>query len=110
MLIPGNPAQRGMQFPSFSTPYVPDPTQGESVEMTLTGNVTINVPTASCFAGQRLLLLLVQDGTGGRTITFGAGFKVASGWTPSTTASKVNSIEFVFDGTNWIQVAGQVGM
>lgn len=94
---------------TFAATYVPDPylTAG-TIELTLTANITINVPTQTCAPGTKLTLVLIQDATGGRTMTFGAGYR--TNWTPVTTASKANMIAFVYDGTSWFQVASATGL
>ena len=57
--------------------------------------------------GQDLTFLLLQDGTGGFTVTWDAVFKVS--WSDTgNTANKRSNIRFVWDGTNWIQVGAQV--
>jgi hypothetical protein len=69
--------------------------------MTLTGNITINFSNA--INGQKLLLRLTQDGTGGRvatwgtSITFGTDIDVA---VLSTAASKVDYVGFVYNGAS----------
>lgn len=69
----------------------------------LTGNVTtLNVP-AGGQTGDRVRFIFTQDGTGGRTVAFAAGYKV--NWTPTTTSNRVNVITFEYDGAGWIQVA-----
>lgn len=100
--------QGGIQTPAFVATYVPDPYSG-TTEMTLTGNITINVPTNTPFVpGLTMTLILIQDATGGRTTTFGAGYKV--NWTPVTTANLRNIITFMYDGTNWNQISSATGM
>jgi hypothetical protein len=47
----------------------------------------------------KLLFQLTQDGTGGRTVSFGTAYKTATA--VATTASSVTSIGFGYDGTNW---------
>jgi hypothetical protein len=58
------------------------------------------MPTAT--AGKSFILLLKQDGTGGRTATF-TGVKYSNAGTPvvTTTANKMDIFSFVADGTNW---------
>ncbi len=71
--------------------------------VTLTGNVTtLNVPTGGQ-TGDRVKFIFTQDGTGGRTVAFAAGYK--ANWTPTTTANKINVIAFEYNGTNWVQTA-----
>ena len=100
--------QLGSQAVAYSSTVTPDPYKGGHVVIgTLTGNITVAAPS-NAHQGCRLALQFTEDGTGGRTITLNAIFK--KNWTPTTTANKVNTIEFVYDGTNWVQVAGTVGI
>ena len=100
--------QLGSQSVAYSATVTPDPYKGGHVVIgTLTGNVTVAAPS-NAHQGCRLALQFTQDATGGRTITLNATFK--KNWTPTTTANKVNIIEFVYDGSNWIQVAGTAGI
>jgi hypothetical protein len=93
---------------TFAATVTPDITAKAVVQrITLTGNITVGVPTHP-FLGARLTMDLLQDATGGRTTTFNAVFKVA--WTPTTTANKRNTITFEYDGTNWVQVATSIGL
>jgi hypothetical protein len=93
----------GLNWATFATPFTPDAgLAGETIRLDLTGNITISAPTKP-HAGQRLTFIFRQDATGGRTVTWNAIFK--QNWSPTTTASKVNTITFVYDGANWVQVA-----
>lgn len=67
---------------------------------TLTDNVTIGAPTNPT-TGRTITFTIIQDGTGGRTITWNAAFKVPCSF--NTTASTKTSVEFKYDGTNWVQ-------
>jgi hypothetical protein len=68
---------------------------------TLTGNCTFTftAPSGPC----TLLLKLVQDGTGSRTVTWPSTVHWPSGTAPTltTTASKVDIISFYYDGTTY---------
>ena len=71
--------------------------------ITLTGNATITMPTAA--AGKSFILLLAQDATGSRTVTWST--VVWPGGTAPTitsTASKKDLYSFFSDGTNWYGV------
>jgi len=59
--------------------------------VTIGGNRALGNPT-NAKPGQKGTLYVVEDGTGGRTLSFGSNFKFPGGQTPSidTTASKVN--------------------
>ena len=74
--------------------------------VTLTGNCTFTMPTAT--AGQSFILIVSQDATGGRTATF-TGVKWPAGTAPTitTTASAVDILSFVSNGTNWYGNAAQ---
>jgi hypothetical protein len=75
-------------------------TNGTVQFLTLTGNATITMPTA--VAGKSFTVLLKQDGTGGRTVTW-TTVVWPSGTAPTitTTASKMDKFVFTSDGTNW---------
>ena len=78
-------------------------TNGTVQIITLTGNATITMPTA--VAGKSFLLMLKQDATGSRTVTWST--VVWPGGTAPTitsTASKMDIYSFFSDGTNWYGV------
>lgn len=66
-------------------------------------SVTITTPTAA--AGKSFVIMLKQDGTGGRTVTW-TTVKWAGGTAPTitSTASKMDIFSFFSDGTNWYGV------
>lgn len=68
--------------------------------LTLTGNVTIT--PSNMKSGATYAMILKQDGTGSRTVTWAAAFKWRSGTAPtlSTGASEVDILTFISDGTN----------
>lgn len=76
---------------------------GDYIQGTLTGNITVTLSTpAGSRIGDRLVLKLIQDGTGSRTVTWPSNFKKAGGTlTLSTPAASVDQIAMRFDGTNW---------
>jgi hypothetical protein len=77
-------------------------------EITLTGNVTLDVP-ASPSAGAVFCVRLVQDSTGGRTVTFSAFYLGVSGFALDTTADTAASLVFQINtaatGANLLFVA-----
>lgn len=82
-------------------------TNGTVQTVTLTGNCTFTMPTAT--AGKSFILIIVQDSTGGRTATF-TSVKWPGGTAPTitTTASTGRDIiSFFADGTNWYGSAVQ---
>jgi hypothetical protein len=99
--------RRGSQSVVYAATVTPDPWNGQDLYVgTLTANVTVANPSSgpdgtSAFfhLGQRLTVWLTQDGTGGRTVSFGTAYKTTGA--VDTTASKTSAITFVYDGTNW---------
>jgi hypothetical protein len=91
-----------------STAYTIDLANGSVQILTLTGNCTFTFPTAT--AGQSFILLLKQDGTGGRTVTWPASVEWPGGTAPTitSTASKMDKLVFTAADSNWYgSVAGQ---
>jgi hypothetical protein len=82
-----------------------DLANGTFQSVTMTGNCTFTMPTAT--AG-RSFTLRVGTGTGGFTGTF-TGVKWSGGVAPTltSTASRLDILAFVADGTNWYGVASQ---
>lgn len=78
-------------------------TNGTVQIITLTGNATITMPTAAL--GKSFIILLRQDATGSRTVTW-TTVKWAGGTTPTVTAtaSKQDIYSFFSDGTSWYGV------
>lgn len=83
------------------TAYTISLANGSVQILTLTGNCTFTFPAAT--AGQSFILLLKQDGTGSRTVTWPAAVKWPGGTAPTitSTASKLDKYIFTSDGTNW---------
>ena len=76
---------------------------GTVQDLTLTGNATITMPTA--VAGKSFILMLNQDATGSRSVTWST-VVWPSGTAPTITgtASKMDMYSFFSDGTNWYGV------
>jgi hypothetical protein len=75
-------------------------TNGTVQIYTLTGNATVTMPAAS--AGKSFIILLRQDGTGGRTVTWSTvNWAGATAPTITSTASKQDIFSFFSDGTSW---------
>jgi hypothetical protein len=73
---------------------------GTVQNLTLTGNATITMPTA--VAGKSFIIILSQDGTGSRTVTWSTvSWPSATAPTITTTASKKDIYSFFSDGTSW---------
>jgi len=78
-------------------------TNGTVQIITLTGNATITMPTA--VSGKSFIMLLRQDATGSRTVTWST-VKWAGGTAPTitSTASKQDILSFFSDGSSWYGV------
>ncbi len=77
---------------------------------TLTGNITPTLTGGTDF-GDELILILAQDATGSRTVTWPSNFKKAGGnLTLSTAASAVDTVNIAWDGTNWREVSRSMGL
>jgi hypothetical protein len=75
-------------------------TNGTVQIITLTGNATITMPTA--VNGKSFTLLLKQDATGSRTVTWTTvSWPSATAPTITSTASKMDKYVFISDGTYW---------
>ena len=75
-------------------------TNGTVQQLTLTGNATITMPTAS--AGKSFVIMLKQDATGSRTVTWsGVTWPGGTAPTVTSTANKQDIYSFFSDGTNW---------
>lgn len=84
---------------TYGATITPDVTNGNTQQVTLTGNVTFSAFN-SPVAGQSLTLIVKQDATGGRTLT--STMKFAGGTkTLSTAANAVDIISVYYDGTNY---------
>lgn len=84
--------------------------------ITLTGNTTITLPTPA--AGKSFTVVVVQDGTGSRTLAFAtpsgiiktAGGTAAATWSPTVTSTpgKEDVYTFLCTNVNWLgSIAGQ---
>lgn len=81
----------------------PDFTTANNFTVTLGGNRTLANPT-SPVAGQSGIIYIVQDGTGSRTLSFGANYKFPSGFAPTltTTANAVDAVVYTVRSTTSI--------
>lgn len=78
---------------------------GMNFRHVLDGNTTIGNPgqsggTGTALDGYRFVLMLVQDGTGGRTVTWGSDYRFPAGVAPimTATANKADLYEFICFG------------
>ena len=74
-------------------------------KVTLAGNRTMAAPTNNT-TGQFISILVIQDGTGSRTLTWNAVFEFASDTAPTltTTANLGDVFVFRYNGSKWLEV------
>ena len=78
---------------------------GDFQTMTLANNVTLTVTSGSQI-GDRLVLMITQDGTGSRTITWPGNVSLtASSFVLSTSAGTTDTISFVWTGSTWRELS-----
>ena len=80
-------------------------------KVTLGGNRTLAAPSNSS-TGQFASILVIQDGTGGRTITWNAVYEFASDTAPTLTATANLGDLFVFryNGSKWLEVGRNLAL
>ena len=79
---------------SIAVPTTIDFNSGNIVEMILGANITLNNPTN---VSQSIYYMIIeQDATGSRTITWGANFKWAGGTAPTLTTTPLRKDVFMF--------------
>jgi hypothetical protein len=82
-------------------------TSGTVQTVTMTGNCTFTMPTAT--AGKSFILICTQDGTGSRTAVF-TSVKFAGGVAPTLTTTATTGVDiltFVANGTSWFGTYAQ---
>jgi len=74
-------------------------------KVTLAGNRTLNAATGAQ-AGQFVSLLIIQDGTGSRTVSFNAAYEFKDDTAPTltTTAAKGDLFVFRYNGSKYLEV------
>jgi hypothetical protein len=99
----------GVASPIYRSTISIDASQADHFRIQLLGNATIATP-ANPTDGQAIRFELVQDSTGGRTVTWGSGYDFGSGLPPTLTTVPVsrNMTGFVYsaDLGRWMY-AGQ---
>ena len=80
-------------------------------KVTLGGNRTLAAPTNGT-TGQFISILVIQDSTGGRTLTWNAVYEFASDTAPTltTTANLGDVFVFRYNGTKWIEVGRNLAL
>jgi len=80
-------------------------------KVTLGGNRTLAAPTNGS-TGQFASLLVIQDGTGSRTLTWNAVYEFASDTAPTltTTGGQGDLFVFRYNGTKWLEVGRNLNL
>ena len=81
--------------------------------VTLGGNRTLALPDNPVGNGQYISLLVIQDGTGSRTLTWNAAYEFTTDTAPTltTTASKGDLFTFrYYNGAKWIEVGRNLNL
>jgi len=83
-----------------------DVTTSPIAKVTLGGNRTLSAPSNAVGSGQYVSLLVIQDGTGSRTLTWNGAYEFKDDTAPTltTTASKGDLFTFRYNGTKWLEV------
>ncbi len=89
----------------------PDFDANQNFTVTLGGNRTLANPT-NVDAGQTGSIFVVQDATGGRTLSFGANWKFAGGTAPtlSTGANAVDRIDYIVKSSTEIHAVATLNL
>ena len=96
--------------PTFGTTVTPDFSAGNVFSFTATSNFTLAAPT-NVVAGGTYIIIIKQDGTGGRTASFNSAYKFCSGsvTTLSTGANKYDIISIVAQSSSVLLATTQIG-
>jgi hypothetical protein len=82
-------------------------------KVTLAGNRTLSAPSGTTpIAGQFISLLIIQDGTGSRSITWNAAYEFAADTAPTltATASLGDLFTFRYNGAKWLEVGRNLAL
>ena len=82
-------------------------------KVTLAGNRTLSAPSGTTpISGQFVSLLIIQDGTGSRTITWNAVYEFAADTAPTltATASLGDLFTFRYNGAKWLEVGRNLAL
>jgi hypothetical protein len=88
-----------------------DMNTGMNFTVTLGGNRTLGNPT-NAKPGQTGVIYVIQDGTGGRTLAFGANYKFAGGtaFSIDTAANRVSALSYHCRTATDVTVSGAAGV
>lgn len=102
------PVGRENQVPTYAAAMVITTTfEKTKVWISITGALALTATTTTPSKGDELEIIFTADGSA-RTVTPGAGFAGLTATTLVCTASKVSTMNFTFDGSNWIETGRTV--
>lgn len=95
------PASIISEFNTLVSGTTPWASSGQNFRHVLTGSLSLGNPAGGATDGWNFLLMLVQDATGSRVITWGSAYKFAGGSAPvlTTTANAVDIFKFIYHGS-----------
>jgi len=81
-------------------------------KVTLGGNRTLSAPTNAINSGQYIALLVIQDGTGSRTLAWNAVYEFKDDTAPTltTTGGQGDLFTFRYNGTKWLEVGRNLNL
>ena len=88
-----------------------DASTQDVAKVTLAGNRTLGAASNGT-TGQFISLLIIQDGTGSRTLTWNAAYEFASDTAPTltTTANLGDLFVFRYNGSKWLEVGRNLAL
>jgi len=91
---------------SYASSLILDTSSADVITVLLTGNVAsltlTYVGSSSIPTGQRVWLRLLQDSTGGRTVSLPASLLADSGFAIDPTANRATVLPIQWNGSHWI--------
>lgn len=97
----GGPTTSPWHTITYASTITPALSNGKNQRCTLTGNVTVAFPTGATDGGE-LRLVLIQDATGGRTVTLATGWKL-DGAEVVTLPNTKSTIEVCFKSSTEVE-------
>lgn len=81
-------------------------------KVTLAGNRTMAAPTNAVGSGQYISILVIQDGTGSRTLSWNAVYEFTADTAPTltTTANYGDLFTFRYNGAKWLEVGRNLNL
>lgn len=97
------PSVTPLLYQANGTAYAPDFTQGLVQAFTMTGNTAVG-PAVNGIPGQEMTIFVIEDATGGWTLTWDAMFHFAGTFAPDPTPNAATVYKFVWSPSgNMIQ-------